>query len=216
MMTSIRKKNKNEDSLTLIGIVRVTVLCLIFVWNTALMSGCSVFEPREAQPPRDVAESGVSYVPPNDASGVFANLKSGIENLLDGANYKRSLSEDFNFIALLDDQVDLGTEVYENWSKEVEEDVLDFMLAGADTIEVEFNPSVSQDETDFVQFRVEYFLRLVLSGGGGTEVYRAVAEFDMRRIGGQWELDLWKEIEPVGDFTSWGYLKGQYRDQIGF
>lgn len=215
MIMGFEKKRKNEDGLSLVGVVRVAVLCLVVVWSMALVSGCSIFEPREAQPPRDVAESGVSYVPPNDASGVFANLKSGIENLLDGANYKRSLSEDFNFIALLDDQVDLGTEVYDNWSKEVEEDVLDFMLAGADSIQVEFSPSVSQDETDFVQFRVEYYLRIVLIGGAGTEVYRAVAEFDVRRTSGQWELDLWREIEPVGDFTSWGYLKGYYREQIG-
>jgi hypothetical protein len=214
MNTKIEQKRK-ERTRAIANVTRVAAVCMALLWNMVVAPGCSIFEPREAQPPRDVGQSGVPFVPPNDASGVFPNLKSGIENLLDGANYKRSLSDNFNFEALLDDQVDLGVEVYEDWSKDVEEGVLDFMLSGADTIEVDFNPLVIQDETDFVQFRVEYDLRMVLSSGG-VQVYRAVAEFDVRRFSsGQWELDLWKEIEPVGDFTSWGYLKGQIRDQIG-
>jgi hypothetical protein len=197
------------------GFMRPTVVWILCLWGASLISGCSIFEPREAQPPRDVTQTGIPYIPPNDASGVFPNLKSGVENLSSGQNYKRSLSETFNFVPLLDDKVDLGAQIFEGWSKEVEGNVLDFILSGADSIEVDFNPVVKQDETDFVQYRVDYTLRIVPTGGGPVQFYRAVAEFDMRRIGAAgWKLDVWEDIEPVGDFTSWGYLRGTIRDQI--
>ena len=48
---------------------------------------------------------------------------------------------------------------------------------------------------------------------------RGVAEFDVRRISGIWLVEQWKDIEQVEEegktFTTWGYLKGSLRAQLG-
>jgi hypothetical protein len=174
-------------------------------------TGCNLFEPREAEPPG--TSDNIAYVPPNSAAGVFANLKSGIENLAQGANYDRSLADNFNFLPFEQDAIDLPG-AFENWSKQVEMDVLKLMLSESSDADVTFNRVVNIDETEFVQFRVTYEMRLVAKTGGQESIYKGIAEFDVRRNAGIWELELWREVEQVESFTTWGYLKGTLRQQL--
>lgn len=174
-------------------------------------TGCKMFEPREAEPPG--TSDNVAYVPPNSAAGVFANLKSGVENLAQGANYDRSLADNFNFLPFEQDAIDLPG-AFENWSKQVEMDVLKLMLSESNEAEVTFNRVVNIDETEFVQFRVTYEMRLVSKTGGQETIYKGIAEFDVRRNAGIWELELWREVEQVESFTTWGYHKGTLRQRL--
>lgn len=188
--------------------------CLLLLLVAASAVGCGIFDTRDAEPPGDTSTGKVPWTLPNDASQVLSNLKSGLENL-DGENYNRSLRDDFDFVPLLDDEVDLGTEAFANWTADLEKDVVDFMVSGPDTIQVDFNAEIIINEIDQVRFRCDYVLRIVTNSPRVENVYRGVAELDIRGGSGQWGLELWREIEPVGSFTTWGYHRGEIRGQIG-
>ncbi len=192
---------------------RLLGACLALFVVAVVVPGCGIFDTREPTPPEPLSSNKVSFIPPNDPSGVFANLKSGIENL-DGENYNRSLSESFSFVPLVDDMLDSPPGTFDNWDKTTEESVINFMVSGPDTIDFDYDAAVLQDQTDWVQFRVDYDLRVVTNDPPDERVYRGVAEFEMRRISGQWKLDLLKDIERVEGYTSWGYRKGEIRGQI--
>ena len=175
-------------------------------------AGCSIFEPREAEAP--ATDTGkVAFVPANDAAGVFVNLKSGIENL-DGANYERSVDERFVFLPLLEDALDLPG-AFDNWTKTVEMDVMNLMLSGSKKATVTFDRSVLIDETDYVQFQVTYKLELVAKVGDAKTEYHGVAHIDVRRTGGLWLMEKWEDVSASGDYTTWGYLRGVLRQQLG-
>jgi hypothetical protein len=76
---------------------------------------------------------------------------------------------------------------------------------------VTFNRIININQNEYVQFRVTYELRLVSKTTGGETVYKGIAEFGVRRNGGIWGLELWRDVERVENFTTWGYLKGTLR-----
>jgi hypothetical protein len=192
----------------------VLALCCLFA-STGLLTGCNMFEPREAQPPG--VDEGVPYFPPNDASGVFANLRSGIENLAQGGNYERSLADNFFFVPLDQDAIDpsLPQGIFLDWTKDVELQVLQLMISESADASVVFRSTPQINENDFVQFRVIYELNLTAKAGGAKSEIQGVAEMDMRRIGGIWQLEKWRDVERVENFTTWGYLRGTLRAKLG-
>lgn len=177
----------------------------------AALSGCNMFEPRDPDPPGSDSDK-IPWRPANDAAGIFANLTSGIENL-DGVNYQRTLSDGgFNFIPLDQDVIDINDpRAYADWSKDVEVDVLNLMLSEARSATVTFNRTVNINQSEYVQFRVNYELEMTAKADGSVTVYKGIAEFDVRRNAGIWELELWRDVERVESFTTWGYLKGTLR-----
>lgn len=189
------------------------VVWLLLVIVVMTVSGCSIFDTRDAKPPK-VTGGKIDWVSPNDASQVLSNLKTGLENL-DGTNYTRSLSDDFNFIPLVDDEVDLGEETFANWNIDVEKSVVAFMVNGPDSIWVDFNAERIIDEISRVRFRCDYVLRVVTKNPRVVNIYRGVAELDITGGSGMWKLEMWRETEPVGSFTTWGYRRGEIRNQIG-
>ena len=62
--------------------VPFAVMAVVSVVVLLAAAGCSLFEPRDAQEPG--GSDRVAFKPANDASGIFANLRSGIENLAQG------------------------------------------------------------------------------------------------------------------------------------
>jgi hypothetical protein len=182
----------------------------------AALTGCSMFEPRKADAPPETDDKQ-PYLPPNRPEGIFVNLKSGVENLAQGANYERTLAEHFQFFPLDQDAVDpsLPPGIFDNWTKQVEMDVLQLMLSESQDAAVTFNRSVLQDGDELVQYRVTYDLTLESRATGVESVYKGVAEFDVRRIGGIWQLEKWRDIERVEEFTTWGYLRGTLREKLG-
>jgi len=185
-----------------------------------IISACNLFEPREAEDP-GVDDDRVPFRPANSAAGVFPNFKSGVENLNSGENYERSLADHFVFLPLDQDAIDpsLPAGIFEDWTKDVEMNVLKLMISESSAATVTFNSSPQINENDFVQFRVTYVLELTSAGDATNTELRGVAEFDVRRVSGIWLVEQWKDIEQVEEegktFTTWGYLKGSLRAQLG-
>ncbi|MGD8414627.1 MAG: hypothetical protein PVF33_10360 [Candidatus Latescibacterota bacterium] len=182
----------------------------------ASLTACNLFQPREAENPGG-DDDRVAFRPANSAAGVFPNLKSGVENLAQGENYDRSLADDFVFLPLDEDAIDpsLPAGIYENWTKEVELNVLKLMISESSAASVTFSPSPQINENDFVQFRVTYVLKLTSKSDASESEIQGVAEMDVRRISGIWLVERWKDIERVESYTTWGYLKGTLRAQLG-
>jgi hypothetical protein len=184
----------------------------IAVFVLALFTGCSMFEPRvpEEGDPGD----SEAFVPANDAAGIFVNIRSGVENLLVGANYERSLADNFMFVPLDQDVIDLPSVDWSNWTKSVEMTVLRLMLAESRAATVTFNRTVLTSVPERVQFNVTYKLELTSNTSGLVSTYEGVAQFDVRRTAGIWELELWKETAKAGNVTTWGYLKGTLKERL--
>ncbi len=168
--------------------------------------GCSIFDPREAEEP---GSSGTPFIAPDVPSLVFSNLKSGLEDLT-GVNYEKSLGDEFTFIPLPSDASQLPG-AFDNWTKSVEMEVTNKILADATLLLVSFiNPEQIRDEADFADFRAPYELTLTYSSGD-TEVFKGVAQFDMQRLGGNWHLIRWTDQEGIEGFATWGFLRGTTR-----
>ena len=181
-----------------------------------IITACNLFQPREAEPPRE-DDDRIPFRPANSAAGVFPNLQTGVENLSDGQNYERSLADNFVFLPLDQDAIDpsLPPGIFDDWTKDVEVNVLKLMISEASEASVTFTQTPQINENEFVQFRVTYELKLTPAAGGEAATYKGVAEFDVRRISGIWLLERWRDIERVEDFTTWGFLKGTLRAQLG-
>jgi len=188
----------------------ITLVCILAL----ALSGC-LFDTRDADPP---ADEGDDVIPLDDPLGVFQAMTVALESKKD-ANYERAISERFVFSPTQPDSLDqtfAGTTVYDNWNKTVEMDVLGLLLADAQSIDVEFNPTPQGGSTTtFQRFRVVYELRVVnRATPNDTTVYAGVANFDHRLEGGNWRLTFWDEIDTVPDRSTWGYLKGILRLQL--
>lgn len=187
----------------------ITLVCIL----AFAMPGC-LFEARPAEPPFD---EGDDVIVLDNPLAVFQAMTVALESLKD-ANYERAISERFVFSPTQQDSLDqtfAGTNVYDNWDKTVEMDVLGLLLADAKTIDVEFAPSVQHNENTFVRYRVRYDLAVVdIATPTVTTLYAGLAEFDVRLEGGNWRLTFWNEIDGVPDRSTWGKLKGELRLQL--
>ncbi len=199
------KYHKYTTQLLTAGILAVLLL--------SVLTGCGMFEPREPDKPGGAGDSE-SFVPANDAAGIFVNMRSGIQNLLEGANYERSLADNFMFVPLDQDVIDLPTVDWSDWTQAVEMSVLRLMLSESSAATVVFNRTILTSEPERVQFSVTYTLELTSNTSGLTTTYKGVAQFDVRRTSGIWELELWKETAKAGNETTWGYLKGTLKERL--
>ena len=180
---------------------------LLVAFLLAASVGCGVFEPREAETP---GTGGTPWVSPQVPSQVFLNLESGLEDLT-GVNYEKSLGDAFTFIPLPTDLDALGEAAFANWTKAVEVDVTQKILADATKLTVSFiNPQQIRNEADFADFRAPYEL-IVTHTRGEVDTFKAVAQFDMQRLGQGWSLIRWTDQEGVEGFSTWGYLRGTTR-----
>jgi hypothetical protein len=186
----------------------------VLTWAIAVtISGC-LFDTRDAEPPTDGGGGGCSAIALDVSNAVFEAMTCALESEQDAA-YERVISQRFVFSPTQDDSLDqtfAGTAVYDGWNKTVEMDVFGLMLSDAQTLAVEFTPSILINQTTFVRYRVEYLLTVVnVSTPGDTTVYGGVAQFDVRNEGGNWRLTFWDEIETVPNLHTWGFLKGILR-----
>jgi len=169
--------------------------------------GCGIFEPRDANPP---GSEGTPWVSPSLPAQVFLNLESGLEDLT-GVNYEKSLGDAFTFIPLPSDVDRLGAAAFADWTKTVEVEVTQKILGDATKVAVSFiNPQQIRNEQDFADFRAPYEL-IVTYTRGEIDTFKAVAQFDMQRLGQGWGLIRWTDQEGVQGFATWGYLRGTTR-----
>lgn len=187
----------------------ITLICILAL----AMTGC-LFDTRDAEPP---ADEGDDVIPLDTPLGVFQAMKVALESRKD-ANYERAISESFAFSPTQQDSLDqtfAGTNVYDNWNKTVEMDVLGLLIADAQTILVEFTPTVQINQNTYVRYSVNYELAVVdIATPTDTTFYAALAEFDVRLEGGNWRLTFWNEIDNLPNQPSWGYLRGILRLQL--
>jgi hypothetical protein len=187
----------------------ITLICILAL----AMTGC-LFDTREAKPP---ADEGDDVIPLDTPLGVFQAMTVALESRKD-ANYERAISESFVFSPTQQDSLDqtfTGTNVYDNWNKTVEMDVLGLLIADAQTIVVEFNPTAQINQNTFVRYSVNYELGVVdVATPTDTTFYGGLAEFDVRLEGGNWRMTFWNEIDNLPNQSSWGYLRGILRLQL--
>jgi len=171
-----------------------------------------IFDTRDGAPPAD--DSG-DIVVLDSPEKVFVAIERSLTNQKD-ANYERATSENFVFSPTPDDSLDQnfeGTQVYANWTKTVELNVLELLLSDAQTTQVTFEVGAPIiNKTTFVRFPVDYTLRVVsVSSPGDTVDYKGLAEFDVRRENGIWRMTFWNETSTVEGASTWGFLKGILR-----
>ena len=187
--------------------LRIGGRVLLVAFLLAASAGCGIFEPRDANPP---GSEGTPWVSPTLPAQVFLNLESGLEDLT-GVNYEKSLGDAFTFIPLQSDVDRLGAAAFADWTKTVEVEVTQKILGDATKVAVSFiNPEQIRNEADFADFRAPYEL-IVTYTRGDVDTLKAVAQFDMQRLGQGWSLIRWTDQEGVEGFATWGYLRGTTR-----
>ena len=175
-------------------------------------SGC-LFDTRDPEPPDD-NDTGCAAITLDVSNAVFEALTCALESEQDAA-YERALSQTFVFSPTEQDSLDqtfAGADVYNGWNKDVEMEVFRLLLSDAQTLAVEFTPSILRQTTTFVRYNVDYELRVVnVVEPTDTILYGGIAELDVRNENGNWRLTFWNEISPAPGLQSWGYLRGILR-----
>lgn len=190
--------------------IRLVAATLAVTLCAVLSAGC-LFDTRSAEPPN---KNIVNQIPLDDPTDVFASMKDGLEGDA-SSNYERALSDQFIFSPLSDDSLNVnfvGTDVYNNWTKEVERDVTGLLLSETDTLEFDFQLTRLIDENDFVRFETTYSLRTVT--GQTVVTYKGVAHIDVRLENGIWQVVYWDEMERVPGFDTWGLYRGFLRQRL--
>jgi hypothetical protein len=182
--------------------------------TTILMGNSCFFDTRDAEPP-----TGDTTVCTLESSGkAFQCMADALEDKQD-ANYERSLSDNFIFSPTPTDSLDqtfpgcdVGAPncVYNNWTKDVEMDVVRQLLGDSESLNVDFgSPSIISNRSTFVRYRVTYSLEVVtVAAPTDTTTYKGVAHIDVRNEGGNWRVEFWDEQATVEGSRTWGYLRG--------
>jgi len=172
-----------------------------------------LFDTRDAQEPDP--DSDCPVVSLDTPVQAFVAIEKSLEECKQPANYERAISANFVFSPTPTDSLDqnfIDTGVFDNWTKQVEMDVLDLLLSDAQKINVSFSPSVLINKNTFVRYRVDYTLDVIAAASPtDTTHYAGVAEFDVRNEGGNWRVTFWNEVETVAGYSTWGFLKGILR-----
>lgn len=181
----------------------------MFGLASMLLATACLFETRDAQDPGDDTGGGCLLDTPERA---FVCMTGALQRQQDG-DYERSISENFLFSPTTADSLDqnfVGTDVFLNWGKQKEMDVLAILFADAQSTVVDFGtPSIVYQKNTVVRYRVSYSLDVVETAAPtDTTTYQGVAEIDVRNEGGNWRVTIWNEIETVVGFSTWGFLRG--------
>jgi len=206
------KTTKRHISNWVRGAAFVAAMTLVLSFG----AGC-IFDTRPAYPPK----TEVPKVPLVDPQNVFTSMKLGLEG--DAmSSYQRALSDlTFFFSPLLDDSLDQtfsqnNPSVYNNWTKDVEVEVTNLLLSEYDSLTVTFKPSFLINENTFVRYKTEYSIRVVDKVSRQATIYKGIAHIDVHREGGVWQIQYWKDAEPIepDKYHTWGFLRGILRQRL--
>ena len=184
-------------------------LAAMMMWTSC------IFDTRDANPPKVVGGGCVLDAPQK----AFACMAAALAALKD-ADYLRSISEDFVFSPTPADSLDEnfnGKCPYENWTKDVERANVGFLVSNNSALTWDYGtPTIQRQNNTFVRFVVDYSL-LVASNAAPPDTleYRGIAEIDVHNEGGNWRVTYWHETQTKPGFSTWGFLRGVIRDQLG-
>lgn len=184
---------------------------LMSLWS---LSAC-IFETRTPTEPGSGTGPTVVLDAPEK---VFAAIGESFSKLND-VDYDRAIATSFKFSPLLDDSLDenlITTGAYDNWTKQVEMDVLNqIILSEASSITVAFTPSELITENTYVRWDAAYVLTTVSAATSDTTIYAGRSRIDVRKENGQWRITYWKDISAAEGRRTWGYLRGISRKRLG-
>ncbi len=194
--------------------MRIGGIILTLLLTLVLAGGCGLFEPRV---PDEPGTGGVPWIPPTEPESVFVNLKNSLEGKV-MLNYMNCLHDSFVFHPDPSDSIDLlalyGEDVFQDWTLDVEQTVTQTILDEAASIQLTFT---TRDTTICVgdadcYFYYKYQLQVIYKVGG-TEYFYGLADYHLRREGGEWFIYMWldKRDPDFQAFDSWGKLKGSKR-----
>ena len=182
----------------------VAVVCAVL-----LCTGCSIFEPREAEPPDDSASP---WQPPNLPTNVFQNMRTGLEDLT-GVNYERSLHSSFTYVP--DPQTEAvinDPSKWINYTDEVEKQVTQRIVSEASVLTVVFTNTPKSDTGQEAEFEGTYKLERTNQATGQVEIYEGIALYTLVRGSQGWQISRWEDREWLPDGNpSWGVLRGTLR-----
>lgn len=189
-------------------------LAVVALMTLAMFSAC-MFETRT---PTEPGSGTGPTVVLDSAEKVFAAISESFDKLND-VDYDRAISLEFRFYPMLDDSLDenlIGTDVYDNWTKPVERDVLNqIILSEASSIDVEWSFARLINENTYVRWDAGYVLTVVSAATGDTTLYGGSSQIDTRNENGQWRITYWKDISAEEGMRSWGYYRGISRRRLG-
>ncbi|MCX5801378.1 MAG: hypothetical protein NTX17_08335 [Candidatus Eisenbacteria bacterium] len=186
----------------------------IFVLVSVLVCGCGLFEPRTPEAP---GTGGTPWIPPTAPETVLVNIENSMYGKVIG-NYVQNFTDDLAFHPDPSDSVELSATqptVYDNWTLDVERTVTQAIFDQAALLDLAFTQRDAPVyvDSDHCVLYYTYLLQVTLKTGG-TEYFRGLVEFHMRREGGSnWYVYVWIDKRDP-DFLSsrtWGNLKGTKR-----
>lgn len=174
----------------------------VALW-VSLLVGCSLFEPRQPEPP--TGQEG-RWNAPVSPGVVISNLEYAFEDQ-NIENYMTAFASDFVFTADDRDTLLFPSGTFSDWDYSVEREVAARIFDDADWIDLAFTDSL----VDSTAERADFYENYEFTVSAQNPIYgRGLALFYLRREeDGYWAVFEWRDFRQ--DTTDWGVLKGTYR-----
>lgn len=183
---------------------------ILIVCAMLLCTGCSLFEPRDAELP-DTDSS--PWQTPSVPTAVFQNMRTGLQDLT-GSNYERSLHSEFTYEpdpttrSLVNDE-----SKWLDYTDDVEKQVTQRMISEASALTVVLTNSPLTDTGTFAQFEGTYVLTITRLADGAVETFEGTARYDLIRGTEGWQLSKWQDLSwATSGNPTWGVLRARYRE----
>ncbi len=184
--------------------MRKIVFLGFIVIAAGFFSGCLF----EARIPEEPGEDTDPWTIPNTPKDVFLNLSSGFHAVA-SSNYERSLDDEFEFIARLQDWPE-----FTSWNKENETTFLDRLKGdypGERTIQFGDEDGLFERENVEVgraEYEGMYIITLEGEGAADPTVFAGIAIFIIEKGSVGWVLVSWEDRDIYSDeYTTSSYLR---------
>lgn len=191
--------------------------------NVCGAGGC-FFRPRDPEMPEDLDTTGTRWRQPNTPEILRNNVRVTFEDRQIDF-YRRNFRADFDYAPDQLDSIDFasqGRRPFDNYTREVEEQVAQILFSTAERIPITFAftpDSINDIGSDTARTQLDYEFSLIdsvpLEGGGfrvDSTYYAGILTFFMRDEGSGWGLYAWQDNrsgEP--GVKSWSALRGTTR-----
>lgn len=182
----------------------VHCLCVMIALAT---SGCSLFEPRDPQPP---SQSGSSFVPPTSPDIVISNLQSSIAQK-NAQNYIRCFSDPFRFVPSTEAAAQYPG-VLNSWTRSQEYDYMVNLISRAIPNGVSsllLTQTASIVTADSVIYNYDYVFTFQHTEASFPPMARGNLQFAIGVDNSNWSIYRWSDFKTTADI-SWSSFKGKF------